>query len=92
MMKASQIHYNHQTGIVTAEPFPAGEKFTVTEEAADVELTAGDDVKVTIDGGMSHFETLSPQPLLIRQEGETVTVRTARMPETEAAAEAKKAY
>lgn len=92
MMKASQIHYNHQTGIVTAEPFPAGEKYTVTEDAADVELIAGDDVKVSVDRGMTYFEALSPQPLLIRQEGETVTVRTSRMPEAEAAPEPKKAY
>ena len=80
MMKASLVHYNHQTGIVTAEPHPSGEKFTVAEEAAGLELTAGDDVSVTVDAGMSHVEALTDQPLLIREakEGDTVEVLTAR--------------
>lgn len=87
MMKASHVHYNHETGLVTAEPFPDGEKFTVTEEATGIDLIAGDDVKVSVDAGMSHFETLAPQPLLVRtvKGEETIELRTARMPEAEAA-------
>ena len=91
MMKAAIVHYNHQTGIVTAEPHPAGEKFTVTEDAASVELTAGDDVAVTVDGGMSSFEALTSQPLLIREakDGETIEVLTARRADAEPAVDAK---
>jgi hypothetical protein len=80
MMKASLVHYNHQTGIVTAEPHPSGEKYTVTEDAAGLEVTAGDDVAVSVDAGMSHVEAMTDQPLLIREEGETVAVLTARKP------------
>jgi hypothetical protein len=80
MMKASLVHYNHQTGIVTAEPHPSGEKYTVTEAAAGLEVTAGDDVAVSVDAGMSHVEAMTDQPLLIREEGETVAVLTARKP------------
>jgi len=83
-MKASLVYYNHQTGIVTAEPHPGGEKFTVTEEAAGLDLTAGDDVAVSVDAGMSHVEALTDQPLLIREakDDETVEVLTARKPAT----------
>lgn len=85
MMKAATVHYNHQTGIVTADPHPAGEKFTVTEDASSVELIAGDDVAVTVDGGISTFEALTPQPLLIREskDGQTIEVLTARRPEAD---------
>lgn len=92
MMKASHVHYNHDSGIVTAEAFDEGEKFTVTEEAAGIELVSGDDVNVRVDAGMTHIETLAPQPLLIRQEGETVKVLTARKPKAESAPGVEKAH
>lgn len=80
MMKATTVHYNHQTGIVTADPHPDGEKYTVTEDASSVELIAGDDVAVTVDGGISTFEALTPQPLLIREgkDAGTIEVLTSR--------------
>lgn len=84
MMKVESIHYNHHTGIVTAEPHPGGVKYTVTEDATALDVTAGDDVRVHVDDELTHVETLSAQPLLVRESDDdygTVTVRTPRAPE-----------
>lgn len=80
MMKARRVHFNHQSGVVTVEPHPAGEKFTVTEDAAELEVTAGDDVSVSVDGMLMHVEALSDEPLLVRtgKREEAVEVLTAR--------------
>lgn len=81
-MQASAVHFNHQTGVVTAEPHPGGQQFTVTEDARELEVTAADEVSVRVDAGMSHAEALNQQPLLVREsdDGKVVAVRTARKP------------
>lgn len=84
MTGVTEIHYNRDTGIVTAVPHPAGQKFTVSEDCRSLELTAGDDVHAKIDAGFVHLETLTDEPLLIRQkepfDGELM-IRTARRPD-----------
>lgn len=83
-MKAAEIHYHRDTGIVTAVPFPDGEKFTVTEDCRNIELRAGDDVYAKIDAGFVHLESLTDEPLLIRQkepfDGE-LKIETTRRPD-----------
>lgn len=82
MMKAALIHYNHHTGIVTADPHPGGVKYTVTEDATALDVTAGDDVHMDVDGDLCRVESLSAQPLLVRTSDDgTVTVRTPRAPD-----------
>lgn len=92
MMKATELHYNRDTGIVTAYPHPDGSKFTVTEDCEGIELRAGDDVYVKADPGFVHLEALTPRPLLIRTEkgGGTIEVLTERRADQDVEAAASK--
>lgn len=82
MMKATEVHYNHETGVVTAHE-PSGRKTTVAENCSGLDVVAGDDVTVRVDAGMAHVESLAPEPLLVRhQKGSAVLeVLTTRRPD-----------
>lgn len=82
MMKATEVHYNYETGIVTAHE-PGGRKSTVAENCSGLDVVAGDDVSVRVDTGMAHVESLAPEPLLVRnQKGSAVIeVLTTRRPD-----------
>lgn len=84
MMKATEIHYNSDTGVVTAHQ-NGDRKRTVTENCTGVDLVAGDDVSVRIDAKMMHVETLTEEPLLVREkkDGGELEVLTTRRPDRE---------
>jgi hypothetical protein len=81
MMKATELHYNHETGVVTARE-PGGRASTVAENCSGLDVVAGDDVSVRVDAGMAHVESLTEEPLLVRkQKGSAVIeVLTTRRP------------
>ena len=82
MMKATEVHYNHDTGVVTAHE-PGGRTSTVAENCSGLDVVAGDDVSVRVDAGMAHVESLTAEPLLVRnQKGSAVLeVLTSRRPD-----------
>lgn len=87
MMHVYKLHYNHDSGVVTGEV--AGDvKETVAEHCTGLRLTAGDDVAVRVDAGMTHIESLTREPLIVRprkgsQELEVLTtVKPANDPVT----------
>jgi hypothetical protein len=82
MMKATEVHYNHETGVVTAHE-PGGRKSTVAENCSGLDVVAGDDVSVRVDAEMAHVESLTPEPLLVRHQKDSaiLEVLTARRPD-----------
>lgn len=81
MMHALEVDFNHATGRVTVVEV-GDRKQTLTEDADQLALEVGDDVSVRVDGGMTHIETMTREPLIARigKDGRTVEVRTARKP------------
>jgi len=84
MMKAREVHYNHETGVVTIHQ-PGDRRTTVSENCTGIDLVAGDDVSVRVDGQMAHLEALFEEPLLIREKKDSreVAILTPKRPDQE---------
>lgn len=83
MIKAREVDYNPQTGIVTAAGGELRETVTVHENAAGLDIVASD-VSVRAGPELVVVESLSPEALQVEvaKDGETVEVYTARIPNT----------
>lgn len=83
-MKASEVHFNHETGVVTVHQ-GGDRRTTVSENCTGIDLVAGDDVSVRVDGQMAHIEALSDEPLMVREKKETddLEILTVRRPSHE---------
>lgn len=84
MMKATEVHYNRDTGVVTVHQ-GGDRKRTVTEDCTGLDLVAGDDVSVRVDAQMAHIESLSDEPLMVREQkdDDQLEILTVRRPSHE---------
>jgi len=82
MMKATELHYNHDTGIVTVHEL-GGRKTTVAENCSGLDVVAGDDISVRVDAEIAHVESLTDEPLLVRHQknSDVLEILTTRRPD-----------
>jgi len=82
MKKADEVHYDRESGVVTARKENDRVRI-VAEDCTRLDLIAGDDVSVRINEQMAQIESLSEESLMVREQNDDgqLEILTVRRPE-----------
>ena len=84
MKRADEVHYDRDSGVVTARKENDRVRI-VAEDCTRLNLIAGDDVSVRINDQMAQLESLSDESLMVREQSDDgqLEILTVRRPSHE---------
>lgn len=80
-MEVWEVFWDRELGSVTAEGYPYGNEFTITNDCNTIEIEAGDNIRVVVDGDKMRVRALGNEPLIVHEgEDGKIEIKTTSKP------------